>query len=83
MRREPRRWRTKFGRWVRQMGVPAISSKLHAAGYPVTHQAVYGWLAGRVVPRTDAARALITISDGALHLEDLCAQRKAVQSERS
>ena len=53
MQREPRRWRTSFGRWVRAYGAARIASGMQRTGHPVTHWAVYHWMAGSHSPRAE------------------------------
>jgi len=79
MRREPQRWRTRFGRWIHQVGVREVTAHLRAAGHPVTPHAVYGWVAGQRQPRPDVAAILTGISGGAVRLEDVYAQRMKVR----
>jgi hypothetical protein len=76
MRAQPRRWSTPFGRWIRRIGVREITSRLGAAGQPVTAQAVYGWVAGTRQPRPDLAAILAGMSGGAIRMEDVYSHRR-------
>jgi len=82
MRREPRRWRTRFGRWIHRVGVCKITAQLRSAGQPVTSQAVYGWVAGLRMPRPDTVEILARMSQGAIRLQDIYAHRHAVQGDQ-
>lgn len=80
MRREPRRWRTSFGRFVRSTGVDSLAEKLSTAGQPVTRKAIYNWLAGDHAPRPHCAAAIVQISRGRIVLEDVYRHRQVVRS---
>lgn len=68
-RRALPRWRTRFGRFVAETGVPRIVEALASdPDLRVTRQAVYSWVAGHE-PRPDRARALVAMSEGRLTLE--------------
>lgn len=76
--RSGNRWSTRFGRWVGAQTVPVVVVRLHDAGFPVTKGAVYQWLAGRAVPSTEHARALLVESRGRLTLADLVEHRRTI-----
>lgn len=77
-RRDPIRWRTRFGRWVSQMTVSAIVDELNRSpDTAVTPQAVYDWLNGRA-PRPERARALVQLSGGEISLDDIYSHRAQV-----
>lgn len=80
MRREPRRWRTRFGSFVARVGVPTLTQRLHSVGQPLTHKAVYNWLAGISSPRPETAEAMVTIARGAIRVADVYAHRRVVTS---
>lgn len=80
MHREPRRWRTHFGSWVRAYTVPRLTRELHDLGQPVTPNAVYGWLAGRIAPHPERALAITRISSGVLSLQDIYRHREQVRA---
>jgi len=73
--REPRRWRTSFGRWVMSYGVTRLTVDLSGRGQPVTRQAVYQWVAGVTAPRPDRAMRIVELSAGAVGLSDIYEQR--------
>jgi hypothetical protein len=75
MRRDPRRWRTRFGRFVGSVGVERLTVQLRSAGQPVTHKAVYNWLAGDHAPRPGYAAALVQISRGRIGIADVYRHR--------
>ena len=76
--REPRRWKTRFGRWVAGYGVSNIVRSLQPDTFlRVTPNAVYAWLSGHA-PHPNRARALVKISGGAIRLQDIYAQRNEV-----
>ena len=77
MRREPRRWRTSFGRWVMTFGVTRLTNELSGRGQSVTGQAVYQWIAGVTAPRPDRALQIVELSGGAVGLSDIYRQRTA------
>lgn len=76
MRREPRRWRTSFGRFVRSVGVERLTIQLRSAGQPITRNAVYNWLAGDHAPRPEAAAAIVRLSRGRLQLAEIYRHRE-------
>lgn len=82
MHREPRRWRTRFGRWVRRVGVGELTVRLAAAGQPVTRKAVYNWLAGTHQPRPSLARIVVGMSAGAVRLDDIYRQAVQIRSDQ-
>lgn len=68
-KRDPARWKTEFGRWVGEVGVPQIVKALASdPDLRVTNQAVYEWLQGHP-PRPARAMALVEMSGGRLTLE--------------
>lgn len=70
-KRTPDRWKTDFGRWVADFGVPSIVAGLaHDPDLRVTNQAVYEWLQGHT-PRPARAMALVEMSNGRLTLETI------------
>ena len=79
MHREPRRWRTQFGSWVRAYTVPRLTRELQDLGQPVTPNAVYGWLAGRIAPAPARALAIARISEGRVSLVDVYRHREEVR----
>ena len=74
--REPRRWRTSFGRWVMSYGVTRLTCDLSRRGQPVTAQAVYQWVAGVTAPRPERAMRIVELSAGAVALGDIYQQRE-------
>jgi len=65
------RWRTKFGRWVADVGPSVIVDALRPdPDLRVTVGCVYGWVRG-TAPRPERARALVELSRGRLTLEDV------------
>ena len=80
MHREPRRWRTYFGSWVRAYTVPRLTRELQTLGHPVTPNAVYEWLAGRVAPHPDRALAIARLSSGQVSLQDIYQHREDVRA---
>lgn len=80
MRRERRRWRTRFGSWVDRVGVSTLTERLRSAGHPVTRKAVYNWLAGEHAPRPACAAAIVSISRGRVGLADVYGHRARVFS---
>jgi len=74
-RREPRRWRTPFGRWVRSYGVNRLCDALGRAGHPVTPHAVYQWVGGRTFPRPEHAIALAGLSGGEVGIAQIYVRR--------
>lgn len=73
MRRIVIRYRTPFGRWVANYGVCRLASAVDVA--PTT---VYGWLSGTKTPQPARAIAIVTVSGGAVKLEDVFAHRQQV-----
>lgn len=71
MRPEPRRWRTRFGRWVRREGPQRVATELSRVGQPVTHWAVYQWVSGRHRPRAEHAIAMVRVSGGKISMSDI------------
>jgi hypothetical protein len=82
MRRDQRRWRTRFGSWVGRVGVPVLTEKLRSAGQPVTSKAVYNWLAGDHAPRPACADAIVAISRGRVGLADVYRHRAVIARRR-
>lgn len=78
MRREPRRWRTRFGSWVGSVGVERLTLELCSAGQTVTPKAVYNWLAGEHAPRPHCAAAMVQISRGRIGLADVYRHREVI-----
>jgi hypothetical protein len=76
LRREPRRWRTSFGRWVTSFGVTRLAVELSGAGQPVTRHAIYQWVAGVTAPRPERAVRIVELSRGLVHLADIYRQRE-------
>lgn len=77
-RRETRRWRTRFGKWISNMTVSAIVAELNRSpDTACTPQTVYAWLNGRA-PRPERARALVQLSGGEISLDDIYSQRDQV-----
>lgn len=80
MRREPQRWSTPFGSWVRSYGVPRLVRDLSAAGQPVTLFAVHKWIAGSHAPRPERASAIESLSGGVVSIREIYAHRDAVRA---
>lgn len=76
MKRDPYRRRSQLGSWMTRYGVRRLTKTMIAAGEPVTEMAVYNWLAGRHVPRTSSAIAIVSISRGRVSLEDIFRHRR-------
>jgi hypothetical protein len=72
------RWATPFGVWIAQYGVVRLVEELALAGTPVTVQAAYNWLSGRATPRVPLAQRIVSLSAGAVRLEDLVAHRASL-----
>ena len=86
LRRDPRRWRTSFGRWVHTYGVGRLCDQLTRAGQPVTPHAVYQWVGGRTTPRPDRASAIVRLSRGEVSVSAIYGQRvvrRTTETERS
>lgn len=79
MQREPRRWRTSFGRWVRAYGAARIASGMQRTGHPVTHWAVYHWMAGSHSPRAEHIAALVRLSRGTISVGDVYRHQEVVR----
>lgn len=80
MHREPRRWRTQFGSWVRAYTVPRPDPRTSGSlGQPVTPNAIYGWLAGRIAPHPERALAITRISSGRVSLQDIYQDREQLR----
>ena len=75
MHRDPRRWRTRLGRWVEGYTVRVLAPRVG-----VTPKRIYGWLGGDGVPR-DRAIAMVELSRGALTLEDVFRHAAEVRPE--
>jgi len=77
-RRALPRWRTRFGRFVAEVGVPEIHKALRNHPDPevrVTKGAIYEWLQGHR-PSPDRARALVELSRGRLSLDAIYSHRR-------
>ncbi len=82
-KRAPYRWRTEFGRWVKDFGVPHIVAALgRDPDLRVTNQAVYEWLQGHA-PRPTRAMALVEMSGGRLTLEAIYEHGRQIRSRES
>ena len=70
-----RRWRTRFGSWVRgyQGGVAQLAIDL-----AVTDHAIYDWISARRAPHPSRAIAMAHLSGGAVSLEDVYGHRREV-----
>jgi hypothetical protein len=79
LRREPRRWRTQFGRWVTSYGVSRLAVELSGAGHPVTRHAIYQWVAGVTAPRPGRALAIVQLSRGEVAMGDIYRQRASTR----
>jgi len=71
LRKDPRRRRTRFGRFIDGVGVGRLAQELEGLGVGVSRHALYGWLSGRIRPRPEAAMALRRLSKGELEIEDI------------
>lgn len=71
MKRVPRRWGSRFGSFVGEFTVERLTQELHGRGVPVTRSAIYKWIAGRALPRPDAANAIVSVSGGRVQLSDI------------
>ena len=71
MRRAPVRWRSPFGEFIARYTVSRLVSALRGRGVSVTRGAVYAWVSGRTRPRPDAARAIVSASQGEIRYEDI------------
>jgi len=74
--RSGRRWETRFGRFVSDVGVSNLRDALRTRGIVVTPQAVYHWIAATHAPSAVRRRALIEIARGRLRDADLSRTRK-------
>ncbi|MBN1460598.1 MAG: hypothetical protein JXA57_13775 [Armatimonadetes bacterium] len=82
-KRVPSRWKTDFGRWVADFGVPQIVKALaRDPDLRVTNQAVYEWLQGHP-PRPARAMALVEMSGGRLTLEAIYEHGRTVRQSPS
>jgi len=78
--REYRRWRTRFGSWVGEIGVSRIVLELgQCPDTAVTPNAVYRWLAGNTAPLPSRAQALVRMSQGELTLEAIYSHGQEMQ----
>jgi len=78
--RDPFRWDTDFGRWVRSYGVGRIVQALgQDPDLRVTSQSVYEWLQGHA-PRPPRAAALVRLSEGCLTLEAIYGHRSQLEA---
>ena len=83
MRRRPEHWRTPLGSFVDDVGARRIADGLgRRLGYRITVGCVYKWIAGRTVPRPNAALALVDLSGGRLSLGDLVHHRAVLSRQR-
>ena len=82
LRREPRRWNTRFASWITRVGVTRLCVDLSRRGQPVTPNAIYQWVAGVTTPRPSRAAAIVELSAGELGMADVYAQRRA-EAERT
>ena len=72
MRRDPRRWSTRFGRWSSSYGVSRMAADISSrAPFPVTASAVFKWIAGHHVPREYYMTQIIELSDGVVQQHDV------------
>ena len=79
----PCRWKTEFGQWVSDFGVPRIVAGLaRDPDLRVTNQAVYEWLQGHA-PRPARAMALVEMSGGRLTLEAIYKHGRQIRSRES
>jgi hypothetical protein len=82
-KRVPYRWKTEFGRWVGDFGVPRIVAALaRDPDLRVTNQAVYEWLQGHA-PRPNRAIALVEMSRGRLTLDAIYEHGRQIRSRES
>jgi hypothetical protein len=70
-RARDRRWGTKFGAWVSRFTVTRITNELNARGVGVQDKTVYSWVSATRFPRPPHAVALVTMSGGAISLDDV------------
>jgi hypothetical protein len=75
MRRNPARWRTRFGRWVIGYSTSGLSRDYRQRGYSVSQSAIIHWVAGRTTPRPAHARLIVQLSHHQLSLDDIYRQR--------
>lgn len=64
---------TKFEKWVKEFGVGALVIAIRDK-HPecaVTYSAIYQWLRGEHEPRPKKMRALVSVSQGAITLQDI------------
>lgn len=73
--------RMRLRRFVSRRGVTQLTRDFRAAGFPVTRQAVYGWLNGRRTPRPHLALQLVRMSGGAIRVTDVLALPAATRAE--
>lgn len=78
MRRSDSRWRTRFGGFVHEYGVPNLARDLQLAGAPVSGSAVYKWIRGATSPRPEVAQRMVVLSGGRLALDEVFAHRAEV-----
>jgi hypothetical protein len=82
MRRDPLRWRTRFGSFVSSHTVVALRRDLCAAGHATQPQTIYSWVRGLSLPEPARLVALLKISRGRLRPEDVVTHREEVRSGR-
>jgi hypothetical protein len=78
------RWtRTRFGAWIAKVSVRRIVQELaRDPDTAITRAEVYAWVAGKTAPRPRRALALVSLSHGALALEDVFGHREVVNARR-
>jgi len=82
-RRALPRWSTRFGKVVREIGVPQIAKALASdPDLRVTKTAIYDWIAGGTTPRPDRARAIVKLSRGKLDLDAIYSHRRELERLR-
>lgn len=64
MSRDPRRWKTAFGRFVKKTSVAGVVRSLAREGFTVQPVTVYSWVAGHRSPTLKVACALSRVSGG-------------------
>jgi len=79
VRQDPRRWKSKFGRWVKRYGVSRLAADLGRSATPITSHAIYEWISGHSAPRPERARAIARLSRGQLCLDDVYHHRERLQ----
>jgi len=69
--RSPRRWSTRFGRWMSEFGVRRLATELKLRNQPTSAKAIHEWIAGRTAPTLGRAIVISEISGGSIRPEDI------------